>query len=447
MTEQAQDTMQTFSSRRKVRRSLKLSVLDGAAYSAMAGLTQNYITPFALALKATTAQIGLLASVPNFTMALSQLAAPDLSKRAGSRKGLILPVVFMHALMWLPILLVPYVFPAPRVWWLIGFITLSGVLGSIANPAWGSMMADLVPVEVRGRYFSFRGRIAGLIALVFSFIAGGILQLLTGNGFVGFVIIFAGAMLFRLLSLYFLSGMYEPPISYGKESRESLLHIVRHLGSSNLGRFILYVALINFATNIAGPFFAVYMLRDLKFNYVTYMLIIAFNAIANLIFLGFWGRRADRAGNIKVIRVTSLLLPIVPLVWLASSNMYYLMGAEILSGFAWSGFNLAIVNFSYDASEPENRTKYLALFNSITLIASCLGALTGGFIAPHLPVFLGYKLRTLFTISGILRALVVISLLRFIFEVRDVPKISFVRFLLGRSGPKVTTSKETNRNQ
>ncbi|MDH5696545.1 MAG: MFS transporter, partial [Dehalococcoidia bacterium] len=283
--------------------------------------------------------------------------------------------------------------------------------------------------------------------LVFSFIAGGILQLLTGNGFIGFVIIFAGAMLFRLLSLYFLSGMYEPPISYGKESRESLLHIVRHLGSSNLGRFILYVALINFATNIAGPFFAVYMLRDLKFNYVTYMLIIAFNAIANLIFLGFWGRRADRAGNIKVIRVTSLLLPIVPLVWLASSNMYYLMGAEILSGFAWSGFNLAIVNFSYDASEPENRTKYLALFNSITLIASCLGALTGGFIAPHLPVFLGYKLRTLFTISGILRALVVISLLRFIFEVRDVPKISFVRFLLGRSGPKVTTSKETNRNQ
>ncbi len=420
--------------RRKVRKSLKLSVLDAAAFSAMLGLTQNYITPFALALKATTAQVGLLASVPSFTTALSQLAAPKLSQRAGSRKGFILPVAFGHALMWLPILLIPYVFPGPKVWWLIGFVTLSGVLSSIANPAWGSMMADLVPEEVRGRYFSFRGRIAGFISLVFSLIAGGVLQLFTGNVFVGFSIIFAGAMLFRLLSLYFLSGMYEPPISYGKEGGQSLLYMVGHLGSSNLGRFIIYVALVNFATNIAAPFFAVYMLRDLKFNYVTYMLIIAFNAIANLVFLTFWGRRADRAGNIKVIRVTSFLLPFVPLVWLGSPNMYYLMGAEILSGFAWSGFNLAIVNFVYDASEPENRTKYIALFNSIVLVASCLGALTGGYLAPHLPPVLGYQLRTLFTISGVLRGLVVASLLRFIFEVRRVPKMNIVQFLLGRSG-------------
>jgi MFS family permease len=436
MTEQGQDTMQTLPSRRKVRRSLRLSVLDGAAFSAMAGLTQNYITPFALALKATTAQIGLLASVPNFTMALSQLAAPNLSERAGSRKGFILPMVFMHALMWLPILLVPYVFPGPKIWWLIGFITLSGVLSSIANPAWGSMMADLVPEEVRGRYFSFRGRIAGFITLIFSFIGGGVLQLFTGNVFAGFAIIFAGAMLFRLLSLYFLSGMYEPPISLGKGSRQSLLHMVRHLGSSNLGRFTLYVAMINFATNLAGPFFAVYMLRDLKFNYLTYMLIISFNAIANLVSLTFWGRRADLAGNIKVIRVTSFLIPFVPLVWLGSSNVYYLMGAEILSGFAWSGFNLAIVNFVYDASEPENRTKQIALFNSTTLVAACLGALIGGYLAPHLPAVLGYQLRTLFTISGVLRALVVVSLLRLIFEVRHVPKISFVQFLLGRSGSR-----------
>jgi MFS family permease len=436
MTEQRQDTMQTLPSRYKVRRSLRLSVLDAAAYSAMAGLTQNYITPFALALKATTMQIGLLSSAPSFTMALAQLATPNLSERAGSRKGFILPVVFMHALMWLPILLIPFVFPVPKVWWLIGFITLSGVLDSMANPAWGSMMADLVREEVRGRYFSFRGRIAGFITLIFSFIGGGVLQLFTGNGFVGFVIIFSGAMLFRLLSLYFLSGMYEPPISYGKGSRQSLLHMVRRLGSSNLGRFILYVALINFATNIAGPFFAVYMLRDLKFNYVTYMVINSFTAIATLFFVTFWGRRADLAGNMKVIRVTSFLLPLVPLVWLVSYNTFYLMGAQILSGFAWSGFNLAIVNFVYDASEPENRTKQIALFNSIVLVASCLGALTGGYLAPHLPAVLGFQLRTLFTISGVLRALVVVSLLRLIFEVRRVPKISFVQFLLGRSGSR-----------
>ncbi len=74
---------------------LRNSILDGASHSAMLGLTRNYVVPFALTLQATTAQIGLLVSVPNLTMALSQLAAPALVARAGSRKRLILPTAFV----------------------------------------------------------------------------------------------------------------------------------------------------------------------------------------------------------------------------------------------------------------------------------------------------------------------------------------------------------------
>lgn len=84
---------------RQVSKSLKYSIVDGSSYSAMLGLTQDYIVPFALALKATVVQIGLLSSIPNLTMGLSQLSAPRLAERAGSRKRLILPVIFLHALM------------------------------------------------------------------------------------------------------------------------------------------------------------------------------------------------------------------------------------------------------------------------------------------------------------------------------------------------------------
>ena len=133
---------------RQVSKSLKYSIVDGLAYSAMLGLTQDYIVPFALALKATVVQIGLLSSIPNLTMGLSQLSAPRLAERAGSRKGLILPAVFLHALMWVPILLIPYLFPGEKIWWLICFLTLSIILSSLGNPAWGSLMADLVPEKI-----------------------------------------------------------------------------------------------------------------------------------------------------------------------------------------------------------------------------------------------------------------------------------------------------------
>jgi MFS family permease len=419
----------------KVSRSLKYSILDGAAFSAMLGLTQNYIVPFALALKATTMQVGLLTSIPNLTMALSQLASPRLAERAGSRKGLILPVVLLHALMWLPILLVPYLFPGAKIWWLIVLVTLSVVFGALGNPAWGSLMADLVPGRIRGRYFGARGRIAGFVTLVFSVIGGLILQFTASNVFLGFSVLFGGAMLFRLVSLYYLARMYEPPLARVNGARHRLIDLVKSLGSSNLGRLTIYVALVSFSTNIAAPFFAVYMLRGLQFSYLTYVIITAVSSLSTLLFLTFWGKRADRAGNVKVMRITSVLIPLIPVLWLASRQVYYLAMVETFAGFAWAGFNLAYMNFIYDAAAPEKRTQHIALFNAMNGTAICLGALLGGFIAPHLPRLLGYNLLTLFLISGVLRALVVAILLRRISEVRRVSQTGIISLLFNRHSP------------
>ena len=171
----------------------------------------------------------------------------------------------------------------------------------------------------------------------------------------------------------------------------------------------------------------------------------AAGTVSTFFFQPFWGRRADRAGNIKVIGITSILLPFVPLLWLASHNVYYLFVANLFSGFAWSGFNLASVNFVYDASEPASRTKQIAVFNSFTGLAVCIGSLIGGYMAPHLPHLLGYNLLTLFTISGAARGLVVIILLRSIFEVRRVPEMDTMDLLLGKTG--YTFKKPRNRNK
>jgi len=225
--------------------------------------------------------------------------------------------------------------------------------------------------------------------------------------------------------------MYEPPLRHVKE-QHGLLEIVRDTGSSNLGRFTIYVSLMNFSVYLAAPFFAVYMLRDLKFDYLAYVAVFATSSLANLMFLTFWGRRADRAGNIKVLRVTSILFPLIPLLWIGSHQLYYLIPVQILSGFAWAGFTLASTNFLYDASAPENRTRCIALFNAINGSAICLGALVGGLLAPHLPPVLGYGLLTLFLISGLLRGVVAATLLRHISEVRHVPEVSTAELLLGR---------------
>ena len=425
--------MSNFKTRINIRKSLRLSVLDGAAYAAMAGFTQNYITPFALALKATTAQIGLLSSFPNFATAFSQLAAPALVERAGSRKAMIVPIVFVHAAMWLLVFLLPYLFSGSGVWWLIGLLAVVTVCDAIVNPAWSSMMADLVHVDVRGRYFSFRRRIMTFTTLIVSLAAGLLLQLFTHNVFIGFAIIFGGAMLSRFFSVYFVSNMYEPPVVRRSTNDASLLQMIMHLGSSNFGKFTVFVALIFFAIMLSGPFFSVYMLRDLKLSYLTFTLINTSSTVATLVFLPFWGRRADRAGNLKIIKITGWLIPVIPLLWLVSGNPVYLMGANFFSGFVWSGFDLAFGNFVYDASEPAIRTRQIAVFNCVILVAASAGAIAGGYIVPHLPETLGNQFLTMFTVSGVLRAVIILLVLRYISEVRHVPNIGVFRLLMGRT--------------
>ena len=117
-------------------------MFDGMAASVTGGLTGNYITPYALAMQATTQQIGYLSSLPNFVNMLVLLIAPMLSERAGSRKAFILPAVLLHALLWLPILAIPFLFQTNQVWWLIAFVSLSTAAGGIAGPPWSAMMAE-----------------------------------------------------------------------------------------------------------------------------------------------------------------------------------------------------------------------------------------------------------------------------------------------------------------
>lgn len=411
-------------SEEQVSKSLRNSIFDGSAYSVMLGLTQNYITPYALTMKATTQQIGLLTSVPNFTMAAVQFAAPALSERMGSRKGFILPMVLMHALMWLPILLIPYLFQTHQVWWLIAFMTLSTAFDSALNPAWGSMMADLVPGQIRGRYFGLRNRITAFVSMTFSYAAGGILHLLTDNTDLAFTVIFIGAMASRLVSFYFLSQMHEP-LSPATEKRghDSVLKIARGLFSTNIGMFIIFCALMNFATTVAGPFFSPYMLVDLRLSYIVYTILNSVAGLATVGFMTWWGKRIDRAGTIKVLKITSLFVPFVPIGWAIHHTLWWLIIMQIFSGFAWAGFQLSSGVFILDAVSAQNRTRYIALYNSLIFLGVSLGSLVGGMVAPHLPSVMGSYFLSIFLVSGLARLAVALFFLPRIKEVRKVPRI------------------------
>jgi len=95
-----------------------------------------------------------------------------------------------------------------------------------------------------------------------------------------------------------------------------------------------------------------------------------------------------------------------------------------IAGYVWAGFNLSVINFIFDISSREARTRCVAYFNVTNGIFIFLGAFIGGYLATHLSgMFFGSALLTLFFISGIARFLVSIFIAGKFREVREVEKI------------------------
>lgn len=408
----------------RVRQSLRNSFIDGAFASAMLGFTEQYITPFAIALKATSAQIGMLVAFPSFISSLIQLKSADVTEHLKSRVRIITIFVFFQAFMYIPVLLIPFIFKENRVLWLILFITLAASFNAFPGPAWASLMADHIPSKSRGKYFGWRNRLLGMITVICAFLAGFILNIFGKDKLTGFIIIIGLASAARFVSWYNLSRMYDPPMKITKEHYFTFWDFIKKGRESNFAKFVLYVASISFAVNMSGPFFAVFMLRDLNFNYATYTVIVTTATIATLLTIGIWGRHADLVGNMKVIRLTSFFIPLAPILWLFSQNIVYLILVQVFAGFVWAGYNLSVFNFVYDAVTPEKRTRCVAYLNVINGSAICIGALLGGFLAKTLPPIMGHRIITLFLLSGILRAIFAVLLLPMIKEVRRVEKIS-----------------------
>lgn len=408
----------------KIKKSLKFSFLEGVFYSCTAGLVNDYIVPYALVLQATTRQIGALAAFPLLASSLAQLNPADITERLKSRKKVISISVFLHAIMLLPIILIPYCFNKQPALFLIIFFTICTGFNALAGPVMAGLLSEYVPHNIRGKYFGWRSKVLSMIIIGCSVIAGFTLQFLKSQVLKGFLIIFSLALISRLISWYFVTHMYEPQLKGGKEAYFSFWDFVKGMRKSNFGRFVLFVSGLQFCVNIAAPFFPVFMLNDLKFNYVTYTVITSTVMAAQILTIGRWGRIADKVGNIRVLKFTALLISSLPLWWLVSHNPVYLVFAQAVSGFAWAGFGLCTANFIFDAVTPQKRIRCIGYLNVFVGLAVFLGGIIGGQLANILPNIFGYRILTLFLIASILRFSVVFMLSPKIKEVKETQALN-----------------------
>lgn len=408
------------------RKSLDYSIKDGSAYSVMDSLGNGYIIPYAIALGANNSFIGFIASLPGLISSMFQIITPKLIERY-ARKTIITIFALLQAVMWLPIALLAVInfdFKYTLLALMVLYI-ISVSFNAAISPSWTSWMKDLVPEKEYGRFFGKRNKITGFIGLIAMIAAGFMLDLFKKINyvFIGFFILFLVSFLARLTSRHFLKKQYEPPLKLNKEYYFSFWQFIKKMPTNNFGRFAIYVALMQFAVNIASPFVTVYILKDLKFDYAMFTVLITIQAFATLITMPLWGRFSDKYGNISTLKIAGMLVPLVPLLWIFSRNFYYLTFVQTFAGIVWAGFNLAAANFIFSCTTRERISLCAAYSGILNTLGLFIGATMGGFLSTRINIGIN-SFFALFIISTVARYLVSVFFLPLVKEVREVKNFS-----------------------
>lgn len=425
------------------KRTQSLSILEGALWAILWGMSDSYLAPFALYLGAGSFVMAFIGTGPVLITALAQLGGAFLLDRVGRRRPIILAGQVIQSFTLIPLFLLPLLLPSGGMAALVLCVTVYFVSHGMTVPPWMSLMGDVVEPAERGRYFSGRTRITMLTMILSLMLAGIITHSWDAAGFTaaGFGFLFGIAMMARLTCVHLIRQHYDAPLIHSEEDGAfSFRDFLRDPRHANYARFALTISLMNGTANIAAPFFAVYMLRDLGWSYLLFTLSMFTFFASQSVFVRRWGAIGDRHGNRSVLVATSCLLPLLPVLWTFSSNYFFLLCVQAVSGAVWSGFNLSTINFIYDSVPQSHRARALGYYGTVNGTLSFIGAVViGASIAEYAPsvlrfglveISLASSLPIVFVVSGIMRGIAAAVMLPQFREVRDVEAISTARIFL-----------------
>jgi MFS family permease len=418
----------------EIEESLRSTEREGVAWAIMAGLTDSFMIPYALALGASPFQAGLLSSFRSFIVSVTQLKSADAVPWFRSRKRMVLWTAGLQALLWIPLVVVGQVFGRLAVPLLIVFYTLGTTSAAFGGPAWGSLVSEYLSQGERGRFFGRRSRSIGGWTTAAGLAAGGILQVFSARPLFGFGLLCAAAALARTVSCYCIGRLKEGRWHEPAEAKFSFAKFVRQTPTSNFARFTLTMTFLSFAANLAAPYFAVYLLRELGYGYLTYTVVVLGGSVMSFLTATRWGHVADARGNWVVLKWTTLGVSVLPLLWPLSSRPAWLFLTNLLAGLLWGGANLSMVNFVYDAATAAKRARCLAYFNVMNGCGVSLGALAGGWLL----MWLGERsFVTLFFCSAALRFVAAMGFRVAVREVRPVSQAGLADLVSELVGQRV----------
>ncbi|MFC5402707.1 MFS transporter [Cohnella soli] len=369
------------SSESESRRGLRISIIEGIPANILGNLLGGPLqTVYLTYLGFTAFHIGLVMAIPPFALLIQVLIAFAMQSWHNRRFYMALFGI-LHRCLWVATGLIPLTFqneawvPAYLVLWLT-----SMVAGQASGVIWTSMMADIVPAAVRGKYFGIRNTVHWAVVCLTLLIGGQLMDWLPGTK--GFTVLFAIGALCIFWNGWGLANYSNPPFQ-PSESGRSFRMLLLPFKDRRFLSATFFISVFILMQNTAVPLFSYVMLEIMKLGTGKVTLIIMLQNLVMMVSYYYWGVLNSRYSTNALLLWTFPLIAASCAIWAGMAIVpafLVLIVAHALLGFGFAGYNLLVFNFLIGDSPKSERPMYVALFSAFTGIAGFIGPIVGGWL-------------------------------------------------------------------
>ena len=369
--------------------------LQAVAASGADGLASGgFLTAFALILGASTVHIGIMTAIP-FIVQPVQLLAVIAVERMRVRKPIAVAAYFAAYATWIPIALIPFVIETPNpgaVTLLLLFIAVRGLANAFVSTSWSGWIRDLVPEGAMGSFFATRLRAATVAAAVTGLAAafyidwwkGAVPETEVIRGYSYAILL--GSIALGMGAVGFMARMPEPRMLLPEGGRPPMVQtLAAPLRDGNFRRLINFLFAWSFVTQLAVPFFAVYMLTILDLSLSVVVGLAVLSQLTNVLFIRVWGVFDDRYGGKVILSICSSLYLLVILGWTFTTmpdqhalTLPLLVLLHALLGIAGAGINISSTTIRMKMAPHAQATSFLTGASLAANLGAGIGPLLGG---------------------------------------------------------------------
>jgi MFS family permease len=402
------------------RRGLRISLIEGIPASILANLLGGPLqTVYLTYLGFSAFHIGLVLAIPPFALLVQIFIAFAMQKWQNRRFYMTL-LGIAHRVFWVGTGIIPLTFtedawiPIYIAMWLCCMIS-----GQASGVIWTSLMADVVPPTIRGKYFGIRNTIHWAVVCITLLAGGQIMEWLPGTQ--GFTVLFSVSALCIVWNGWALSRYPNPPFQPSESSR-SLRMMFKPFADRRFLSATLFISFFILLQNVVIPLFPYVMIEIMNISTSNVTLIIMLQNMVMMLSYYYWGVLNGR------YRAETLLLWTFPLiaascaVWAGMAFlpvMLIIILVHVLLGLGLAGFNLLVFNFLIGDSPKSERPMYIAVFSALTGMAGFIGPIAGGWMydkAANGPLWI--QTYGMITFAGGALLVLSLALAPFVFKVR-----------------------------